>query len=59
MAIKMRDSDLQRVGEWVRSGSAKAIVGDSADLADLDRVKALATVVEKKNGLGKYIITIE
>ncbi|KFZ03674.1 hypothetical protein V502_10750 [Pseudogymnoascus sp. VKM F-4520 (FW-2644)] len=59
MAIKMRDSDLQRVGEWVRSGRAKAIVGESADLADLDRVKGLATVVEKKNGLGKYIITIE
>ena len=59
MAIKMRESDLQRVGEWARSGRAKAVVGESADLADLDRVKALATVVQKKNGLGKYIITIE
>lgn len=57
--IKMNVSNLQSVGEWARSGRVKAIVGDSADLADLERVKALATVVEKKNGLGKYIITIE
>ncbi|OBT74276.1 hypothetical protein VF21_07415 [Pseudogymnoascus sp. 05NY08] len=57
--IKMNVSNLQSVGEWARSGRVKAIIGDSADLADLERVKALATVVEKKNGLGKYIITIE
>ncbi|OBT96896.1 hypothetical protein VE01_05567 [Pseudogymnoascus verrucosus] len=56
---KMSVYDLQRVGEWAQSGTVKAIVGDTADLADLERVKALATVVEKKNGLGKYIITIE
>ncbi|OBT60894.1 hypothetical protein VE03_09946 [Pseudogymnoascus sp. 23342-1-I1] len=56
---KMSVSDLRRVGEWARSGTAKAIIADTADLADLDRVKALATIVEKKNGLGKYVITIE
>ncbi|KFX94428.1 hypothetical protein V490_04360 [Pseudogymnoascus sp. VKM F-3557] len=59
MFIKMHNSDLQRVGEWARSGKVKAIVGESANLADLDRVKALAAVVKKRNGLGKYIITIE
>lgn len=57
--VMMQESDLQRVGEWARDGRAKAIVGDSADLADLDRVRALAAVVKKKNGLGKYVITIE
>jgi NADPH:quinone reductase-like Zn-dependent oxidoreductase len=60
MKTDPRTEDLEAVGELVRDGKLKAVVGKTAKLESIEEVRdACAGILKGKGGVGKFVTTMD
>jgi NADPH:quinone reductase-like Zn-dependent oxidoreductase len=50
----------EQITKWAEEGKLKAVIGKTANLSDLETVRAMYEIVaQRKGSVGKYVITID